>query len=140
MTATQYKHVLIIDDNEVDNYITQRVLKKATFATNIDVCKTGQKALDFIKSRMHNLDQIPDMIFLDLNMPIVDGFIFLFAWNDFPVEVRQKCQIIVLSSMLDVSVINKVTNNPYVKDFIPKPLSQSALKRLQRKHQLLKSA
>jgi len=68
-----------------------------------------------------------------LNMPVVDGFIFLFEWEDFPQEVKEKCKIVVLSSMLDTEIIDKVSKNHYVSEFIPKPLSVSALKRIHQK-------
>ena len=128
-----YNHVLLIDDNEVDNYLTERVIAGSDFANKIDTCTSGQKALDYLRSRFHDLEQIPNIIFLDINMPVVDGFVFLFEWEDFPVEVKNKCEVVVLSSMLHNDIIDKITNDKNVKEFIPKPLSQSALKRLSRK-------
>ena len=63
-------------------------------------------------------------------MPVVDGFVFLFEFEDFPQEVKNKCNIVVLSSLLDKMVIDKVLRNEYVSDFIPKPLTEAALQRL----------
>ena len=121
---------MIIDDNDIDNFITQRVLNKANFTTQVDICTSGSEALDYIKRNANNLERIPNVIFLDLNMPVVDGFVFLFEFEDFPQEVKNKCNIVVLSSLLDKMVIDKVLRNEYVSDFIPKPLTEAALQRL----------
>ena len=131
-TINQHQHILLIDDNDVDNYLTERVITKTGFANKIDICNSGQEALDYIRRRVNNINALPDVIFLDLNMPIVDGFIFLFEWENFPIEVKEKCSVIVLSSMLDQVVIDKVSKNPFVNQFIPKPLSASALKRIEK--------
>ena len=77
-TFNQHQHILLIDDNDVDNYITERVITKTGFADKVDICNSGQAALDYISHRVNNINALPDVIFLDLNMPVVDGFIFLF--------------------------------------------------------------
>jgi CheY-like chemotaxis protein len=130
MLSFQTNRVLIIDDNDIDNFITQRVLNKENFTKQVDICTSGAEALDYIKKHSHNLDQLPDVIFLDLNMPVVDGFVFLFEFEDFSQAVKNKCKIVVLSSLLDKLAIDKVLRNESVTDFIPKPLTQSALQRL----------
>ena len=109
-----YQQILLIDDNDVDNYLSQHVINRCYFAEKTNICTTGLEALNYIKNRLHDISLLPDVIFLDLNMPVVDGFIFLFEWEDFPQEVKEKCKIVVLSSMLDTEIIDKVSKNHYV--------------------------
>ena len=130
MLDYQTNRVLIIDDNDIDNFITQRVLNKANFTKQVNICTSGSEALDYIKNNVNNLDNIPDVIFLDLNMPVVDGFVFLFEFDDFPEIIKNKCKIVVLSSLLDKLAIDKVLRNEFVTDFIAKPLTEVALSRL----------
>lgn len=130
MSNYRANHVMIIDDNDIDNFITQRVLNKVNFSNQVDICTSASKALEYIKLHKDNIDKIPNVIFLDLNMPVVDGFVFLFEFEDFPEEVKNKCRIVVLSSLLDKTAIDKVLRNDFVTDFIPKPLTEAALQRI----------
>ena len=130
MSNYRVNQVMIIDDNDIDNFITQRVLSKANFTNQIHICTSASKALEYIKLHKDNIEKIPNVIFLDLNMPVVDGFVFLFEFEDFPDAVKNKCRIVVLSSLLDKVAIDKVLRNEFVTDFIPKPLTEAALQRL----------
>ncbi len=126
----QTQRVMIIDDNDIDNFITQRILNKAEFTKQVDICNSGIEALNFLKTYAEEPDKLPDVIFLDLNMPVVDGFVFLFEFEDLPEVVREKCKVVILSGLLDKDVIDKVLKNQFVHDFIPKPLTAAALSRL----------
>jgi CheY-like chemotaxis protein len=106
------------------------VLNRANFTKQVDICTSGSEALDDIRRNSNNIEKIPDVIFLDLNMPVVDGFVFLFEFDDFAQTIKDKCKIVVLSSLLDKLAIDKVLRNEFVTDFIPKPLTQPALERL----------
>ncbi len=124
------KSVMIIDDNEIDNFVTRRVMEMAGFTEEIKVITSGKEALQYFEDNKLNLDAIPNVVLLDLNMPVVDGFVFLFEFDEFPQAVKEKCNIVVLSSILEKKVIDKILTNEYVSDFIPKPLTDNSLKRL----------
>ncbi len=128
--------IMIVDDNEIDNFISKKVLEEGQFSEDILVMESGVVALDYIQEHKNHPDKLPDLILLDLNMPVVDGFVFLFEFADFSQEVKDCCKIIVLSGSLDQQVIDKVLKNEYVIDFIPKPLTVNALYRIQ--HKILK--
>ncbi len=66
-------HLLLIDDSEATNNFHSRLLGKLHLATTISICTNGQEALDFLT----NIRLYPALIFLDLNMPVLDGFEFL---------------------------------------------------------------
>jgi CheY-like chemotaxis protein len=123
--------VLLVDDNEIDNFISRRVIEKAGFADHIDIRISGREALDFLKANAENEKLLPDIIFLDLNMPVVDGFLFLFEYDDLPGEVKRKCKIVVLSSVLDDKTIERILNDDYVNSFIMKPLTEDSLLNLE---------
>lgn len=125
-----FERVMIVDDNEIDNFVTRRVLEMGDFASHIEVMTSGKHALEYFEQHKSNLSMIPDLILLDLNMPVVDGFVFLFEFDEFAVEIKEKTEIIVLSSILEKRVIDKILTNEYVSDFIPKPLTESSLKRI----------
>ena len=119
--------VMLIDDNDTDNFIHKRVIELSNFSKNIVVKNSGKSALEYIASNLSNISNLPDVIFLDINMPIVDGFVFLFEYENFPEEVKQKCKIAILSSSDNKRDIDRIVDNEYVINFITKPLSEEAL-------------
>jgi CheY-like chemotaxis protein len=119
--------VMLVDDNDTDNFIHKRVIELTGFSKNIVVKNSGKTALEYIESNLSNISNLPDVIFLDINMPIVDGFVFLFEYENFPEEVKQKCKIAILSSSDNKRDIDRIVDNEYVINFITKPLSEEAL-------------
>jgi CheY-like chemotaxis protein len=117
----------LVDDNDTDNFIHKRVIELTGFSKNIVVKNSGKSALEYIESNKGNIANLPDVIFLDINMPIVDGFVFLFEYENFPEEVKQKCKIAILSSSDNKRDIDRIVDNEYVINFITKPLSEEAL-------------
>ncbi len=118
--------VLLIDDNDTDNFIHKRIIELAGFSKNIIVKNSGKTALEFLETK----EVIPSVVFLDINMPIVDGFVFLFEYDNFPEEVKEKCKIVILSSSDNKKDIDRIVDNEYVVHFITKPLSEESLNEL----------
>ena len=121
------KKVMIVDDNEVDNFITSRVLERSGIAQEIMVVNAGQQALNRLKELAAAQEELPAYIFLDVNMPVVDGFVFLYDFEELPVAIKQKCKVFILSSMIEEAAIERLKANPYVVDFLTKPLTPDAL-------------
>lgn len=122
------KTILLIDDNQVDNYITRHLLIKNNITENINVQSSGIEALKFLEGISNEPDQIPDYIFLDIKMPEMDGFEFLDEYLLLPDTIKNKCVIFILSSSGDQIDIDKALNYSYVKKFLQKPLNINLLK------------
>lgn len=120
--------VLLVDDNDTDNFIHKRVIELLGFSKHVEVCNSGRGALNYLKSHAHIPDMIPDLVFLDINMPVVDGFVFLHEFACLSHTVQQKTRIIILSSSDNKRDIDKITSNPFVAKFIIKPLTEEALR------------
>ena len=119
--------VMLVDDNDTDNFISKRIIEITKFASEVEVKNSGKKALDYLKENENNVDRLPDLIFLDINMPIVDGFVFLYEFEKFNDLIKNKCKVIILSSSDNKRDIDKIVNNDHVIRFITKPLTESAL-------------
>src|SRR5438105_4948459 len=102
--------VMLVDDNDTDNFIHKRVIELTGFSKNIIVKNSGKSALEYIETHKSNIPQLPDVIFLDINMPIVDGFVFLFEYENFSEEVKQKCKIAILSSSDNKRDIDRIVD------------------------------
>jgi CheY-like chemotaxis protein len=125
-------HVMLVDDNDTDNFIHKRVIELTGFSKNIIVKNSGKTALEYLESNKNNLDNLPNIIFLDINMPIVDGFVFLFEYENFPDPLKEKCKVVILSSSDSKRDIDRIVDNEYVINFITKPLSEEALEDLRK--------
>lgn len=119
--------VLLVDDNDTDNFINNRIIELTNFAKRVVVKSSGKSALEYLSDNKDNASELPDIIFLDINMPIVDGFVFLHEFESYPESVKGKCKVAILSSSDNKRDINKIINNDYVVKFITKPLTEDAL-------------
>ena len=125
--VNRYKSVLLIDDNEIDNFINERMISTSGFSNKVVVKTSCDDAILFLKEVENNADAIPDIVFLDLNMPGKDGFAFLADFESLSDIVKGKCRIVVLSSSISPDDINRASTNPYVIKYVNKPLSEKYL-------------
>jgi len=119
--------VMLVDDNDTDNFISKRIIEITKFAKRVEVKNSGKSALDYLRENQDNIENLPNLIFLDINMPIVDGFVFLYEFEKFNETIKDKCKVIILSSSDNKRDIDKIVNNNHVIKFITKPLTETAL-------------
>ncbi|MDF9796839.1 CheY-like chemotaxis protein [Catalinimonas alkaloidigena] len=121
----KFNKVLLVDDDEVSNFITTEILNTINLADTILVASNGQEALDLIgqvtddKAGQNDKD-CPDLIFLDLNMPVMDGFEFLEACE--PCN-KNKLNVVVLTSSTNPKDIEETRKFSQVKGYLSKPLT-----------------
>lgn len=131
---TKYKTAMLIDDNEIDNFINQKMIESTNFAERIYVNTNGKSALEFMENLKKNKeldeDLIPEIIFLDLNMPIMDGFQFLQEFEKLGKPITGKPRIVILTTSINPADRIFLTKNKYVLKFINKPLTQAFLDKI----------
>lgn len=120
---SNYKTCLLIDDNYIDNFVTRRILESSHFAEKVIVSQSATEAIDSLRSGIVK----PDVIFLDIRMPMMGGFEFLQEYDKLPIDGKQGIKIFMLSSSLDPTDLKKSSNNKYITQFIHKPLTQKTL-------------
>ena len=123
----KYESVLLIDDENIDNFINERIITTSQFAKHVVVRSSVVDGLEYLKK---NIDNLPKIIFLDLNMKGHDGFWFLDEYQALKAanpDYKDKCKIIVLSSSISEEEINKASTNPNVIKFLNKPLTEHYL-------------
>ena len=122
--------VMLVDDNDTDNFISRRIIEITKFANNVEIKNSGKSALEYLEENKNDPNSLPEYIFLDINMPIVDGFVFLYEFEKFDSFLRNKCKVIILSSSDNKRDIDKIVNNDNVIKFITKPLTENALEEI----------
>jgi CheY-like chemotaxis protein len=130
MSNPRFDRVLLIDDNEINNVMHERLLEISGFAGNLVVKQGAVEALEYLKDEVKDGSIAPEVIFLDIRMPIMDGFGFLAEFENLPPYIRDKAKIIMLTSSLDEEDNAKAASNPRVISFLVKPLSLDKLNSL----------
>ena len=120
-----FKTCLLIDDNYIDNFVTRKILEGSNFAETIIVVRSANEAINSLRSGLLK----PDVIFLDVRMPLMSGFEFLEEYDKIDID-KGYVKIFMLSSSLDPLDLRKSTDNKYITQFIHKPLTQKALEEL----------
>ncbi|KLT68864.1 response regulator [Flavobacterium sp. ABG] len=111
---------LLIEDNLIDQLVIKQLLKKFLDVTEVNITNNGLEALQWL-SNHKNLQQSL-IILLDIQMPVMNGFEFLNAYDKLSSEFKKEVQIYVLSSTLDPDEIEQINKNNYVTAFLNKPL------------------
>jgi CheY-like chemotaxis protein len=121
---------MLIDDNEIDNIINEKILESNNFADTIMVFQKSEEALAYLKEHQRQPELLPEIIFLDINMPVMDGFQFLKEFDSYGDVVKKTCNIIMLSSSISPRDVERASDDDNIKLYLNKPLSSKYLKNI----------
>ncbi len=124
--------ILFIDDDPITLMLCKMVIKKASFSNEIATSKNGEEALQYFNTLKqinsnNEFKKQPQLIFLDLNMPVMGGWEFLESFSTSDYADYNKTKVIILSSTIDPEDLEKSKKYPMVIDFLSKPISKEML-------------
>ena len=125
---------MLVDDNQNDNFFHEREIKKNNPANIVIIKTSGMKALAYLKSKNDNNDPHPDLIFLDINMPDMNGWEFLHEYNTLDKELQSRAVIIMLTTSQNADDKVKAMKWSFVSDYITKPLTKDLMKGISAKY------
>ncbi|MBW1297294.1 response regulator [Aquimarina litoralis] len=126
--------ILLIDDDKPTNFFNSTILSKHHSFTNIHVKQSGKAALEYLEEVGKGTALKPTLIFLDLNMPAMNGWEFLDEYAKLSQDITNDITIIILTTSSDSKDIENSKTNILVKDLVNKPLSFPTLNSVLEKH------
>ena len=123
--------ILFVDDDPITLMLCKKVISKAAFSNQIITAQNGEEAINLFRYLLDDSEKtVPELIFLDLNMPIMGGWEFLEEFSKPTFKQFHNIKVIVLSSTIDPEDLEKIKEFPMVMDFLPKPISLSMLNKV----------
>lgn len=121
--------ILLIDDDEINNFTVNAIFRQVDFINSYVIKESGWDALDYLKS-VDKKDEFPDLIFVDINMPEMDGFEFVERYEAMFWPQHQNTKINMLSSSMSERDREKSLNFSCVTEYVYKPLTERKLAEL----------
>lgn len=121
--------VLCVDDDPITLMLCKKVIVKATFSKEIIFAQNGQEAIDLLENIKDNAE-LPELVFLDLNMPVMNGWDFLNEFSSSSIDPSNKVKVIILSSTIDPADYEKARSYACVSHFLSKPITVEMLDKL----------
>ena len=124
---TTLKTLTIVDDDDIFVFLTTKIIEQTNLVDLIKGFENGLDAINFLKENKNNVDALPDIILLDLNMPIMNGWQFLEEYNKLNPTIGKKITIYICSSSISPDDITRAKTISEVSDYIIKPITKDKL-------------
>lgn len=124
------RSVFIIDDYPINLQIAELFIKRQGFFDKISSYLNAQEAFDYLMTHIHNPVLLPDVILLDIHMPILDGWMFLDRFEDIQPYLKKNIDVFIVSSSADYYDRQRIKRYPSVKGYFPKPITDDILQNI----------
>ncbi|WP_396632155.1 response regulator [Maribacter sp. R86514] len=122
--------VCVIDDDEVFQYTIFHTLETHKSVDKIMPFTDGAEAMNYFNEHIDDLSKLPDIIFLDINMPVMDGYTFMNQYIKLIAKIPKKIKIYILSSSVDLADFEKTKKIKEVSNYIVKPIKDNQLTKI----------
>lgn len=129
MAANRLQHFIVIDDSKLDCFIAEKVIKNTGRCESVTSYLSAREALEFISSDKLS-SHYPIIVLVDIQMPVMNGFEFVEAFEKLPYHITKNYNIYVISSSINDNDLTKIPQYPSVIQFINKPLTSNNLSAL----------
>ncbi len=116
--------IALVDDDKIFQLTAMKTIKATAITDAVLQFENGEDALQFIRENSANSDSLPDYIFLDINMPLIDGWMFLEDYDSLKQSLSKPINIYMVSSSIDPRDIERAKKNQNVKGYVVKPVTR----------------
>ena len=127
MAQNNKQHFIVIDDSKLDCFIAEKIIKNTGKCESVRSFLQAKEALEFISTTPPINSILPIIILVDIQMPVMNGFEFVEAFEKLPTNITKNYNIYVISSSINDNDLNRVPNYHTVKQFLNKPLTSNNL-------------
>src|ERR1035437_4402808 len=124
------KIICIIDDEEISHLIVKTIIKRLDIQTHFLPFNSGEDAITALKQLSVSNVELPDIILLDINMPVMDGWEFLNNFIKIKPQIDKKIEIYILSSSTAIEDINKSQKYAEISGYLCKPIAAETLRNI----------
>ncbi|NDC40253.1 MAG: response regulator [Chitinophagia bacterium] len=126
--------IWIVDDDDIYTRLLKKLIQRQHLATNIAAFPNGRVALDALSERLQSGQGIPELILLDINMPMIDGWGFIEEFETYPVEPLSNTHVYIVSSSIANEDKDRALSYKSVKNYLIKPVDPVALTNMVHQH------
>ena len=126
--------VYVIDDDEIYQFTIKKILNSFDVPLEIKSFSDGEEAINFIDDNKNNETELPDIVFLDINMPIMDGFEFLEEFEKIKSDLSKNIIVHMVSSSVDEVDIERAKKNKNISSYIIKPVNPKDIEHIIKKY------
>ena len=126
--------ILLVEDDDTTNFYNQFLIENLGLANQIVVTSNGQEALEYLQRAGNGEATTPDLILLDINMPVMNGFEFIEAYEQLPNEWKSKILVVMLTTSLHPNDVARAQGHPSIREYFFKPLLKEKLGELVEKY------
>lgn len=120
-------NVLLIDDDAIYQFVSCKTLEATGYTNKINVCSNGEEAYHFLEENMNNSNELPDVILLDVNMPVMNGWEFLDLYQALKPHLSKDMQLFLVTSSMNDQDREYSKRYNCVQDYIVKPLARDKI-------------
>lgn len=128
----KFETIMIIDDNTIDLYVCSRIITKNNFGKKVLEYSVATEALKYLQDNQENISNLPQLIFVDIYMPVMSGFEFMEEYNKLSPALKDYCKVYIISSTIDNEDIVRARTDENVVFFQVKPITKEFLDRIER--------
>lgn len=119
----KFKTILLVDDDSINNFINRKLLEKMEVAEEIKIVNNGEEGIKCLYDHCFKTKMSPELILLDINMPVMDGFEFISTFNELQFQNKNQVTIAVLTTSSNPKDRDKMERLG-VKNYLSKPLTE----------------
>ncbi|HEX6914394.1 MAG TPA: response regulator [Chitinophagaceae bacterium] len=121
-------NIFLVDDDKIYQFTAKKTLESMGLSGEVSVFSDGRHAIEYLRAHQHEITLLPDIIFLDINMPVMDGWQFVEAFEQ--LQLGKKVSLYMVSSSVDENDMKRSRQYAVINDYIIKPVGRSRFEEL----------